>query len=100
MVEVETVYGSEFGFFKAEDITQPTKFTIAGSYVMTFSNGRRRVVLVFKNQKKHFVLNKTNAFKLASRFGSETRWWAGKEITVEPALTTYKGKQIKTLLVV
>jgi len=99
MVEIETVYGSEFGFLKAEDITGPTKFTIAGSYVITFRDGRRRIVLILKGQKKHFVLNKTNAFALAKKFGNDTKWWVGKEITIETGLTTFRGKEIKTLLV-
>ena len=100
MVDIESVYGSEFGYLKAEDITQPTKFTIAGSYVMTFSNGKRKIVLVLKGQKKHFILNKTNAFKIASKYGTDTKSWAGKEIVIEQALTTFKGREVRTLSVV
>ncbi len=101
MVSVEMVYGSELGYFNTSDIVKPAKYTIMGYYIMTFGNdSKRKVVLILKDEKKRFVLNKTNAFKIASKYGQDANAWTGKEIVIEPASIMFNGKEIKTLSVI
>ncbi len=100
MVSVEMVYGSELGYFNTSDIVKPAKYTIMGYYIMTFGDDKRKVVLVLKDEKKRFVLNKTNAFKIASKYGQDANAWTGKEIVIEPATITFNGKEIKMLSVI
>jgi len=101
MLNIESIYGPEFGYLKADDLAGPTKYVIESYYIYPFNGGeKRKIVLVLKGQKKRLVLNKTNAFKLASKYGYDVNAWVGKEIVIEPATTTFMGRKVKGLSVV
>ncbi len=103
MVSVEMVYGSEFGYLKASDIVKPTSYKISRYYILPFDDNKRKVVLVLKDEKSqeaHFVLNKTNAFKLADRYGQEINNWLGRDVTLSTTSVTFNGKEMKALSVV
>lgn len=49
--------------------------------------------------KKRFVLNKTNAMRIASHHGSESADWPGKQITLYPTTTPAFGEIVECIRV-
>ena len=89
MVNVEDVYGPS-EYLKALDLPpKPVKYVIEDVYTKTFyqqGTSVTKVVLALRGEKKHFIVNRTNAGILSGMFGRETDGWKGKEITVAKQL--------------
>ena len=51
-------------------------------------------VLRFEGQDKGLILNKTNGKSIEKLYGSETRGWAGRPITLFPTTTQY-GSEVR-----
>ncbi|KKM68111.1 hypothetical protein LCGC14_1464250 [marine sediment metagenome] len=58
-----------------------------------------KAVLSFKEAKKGFVLNKTNANTIASMYGPEMDHWIGKKITLFATQTDFAGKPVPCIRV-
>ena len=58
-----------------------------------------KAVLSFKEAKKGFVLNKTNANTISSMYGPEMENWKGKKIVLYASQTDYSGKQVPCIRV-
>lgn len=73
--------------FKGKDVT----LTIATVTMetLTLQSGVKEIkpVFTFKETKKKFVCNKTNASSIASMYGNQALEWAGKRITLYPTKT-------------
>ena len=54
---------------------------------------QEKPVLYFRGKQKGLVLNKTNGNAIAELHGEEMDDWPGKEITIFPTTTEYKGKR-------
>lgn len=72
----------------ADDLKgEPQTATIAEAYSekLRGPSGEEDVcyVIKFRNRKKEYILNKTNAFVLAKLFGMDSAAWIGKSITME-----------------
>ena len=59
-----------------------------------FSNNRK-----FKDKKKGVVLNKTNAVRIMSVYGSDSSQWLGKEIFLFSEPTDFNGQSVKAVRV-
>jgi len=57
-------------------------------------DGEKRPVLYFRGQHKGLVVNVTNAKRLAKMFGTDTDAWLGKEITLYPSETDFRGESV------
>lgn len=53
-----------------------------------------RPTVHFAESDKPLVLNKTNARKIAGRFGNETDEWIDKQVTLRESVTTYRGEEV------
>lgn len=51
-------------------------------------------VLYFTGKKKGMVLNKTNANRIAEKYGEEVSAWMGKTITLYASETDFQGKVV------
>lgn len=63
------------------------------------SNGDLKPIVYFVGMKKGLVLNRTNAKRIASQHGPETNGWIGKEITLYPSETEFKGETVPCIRV-
>ena len=91
----ETFSGS---YFKAADFPTPRTFVIEAITKVTFDEGSKPAVRL-QGERQQLVLNKTNAFVLASAFGDDTECWKGHQIQVFATPTFFEGKQVKGLCV-
>lgn len=94
MVDVDSIYGPS-NYLRASDLPpKPVTYTIEGVDVRTF-DGAQKLVLIFRDERKALILNKTNASILAGMFGRETELWKGREVTLAKRLiTTSDGRQV------
>lgn len=53
---------------------------------------KRKPILSFDGTDKRLVCNKTNAYRIAEAFGTETANWKGQVITLYPDRVEYQGK--------
>ncbi len=53
---------------------------------------KRSFLIGFKGKTKKLVCNKTNAVSIADIHGQEAKAWIGKQITIYPTTTKFKGK--------
>jgi len=103
MVNTDDVYGPS-EYLKALDLPpKPVKYEIESTYTRAFTQQGvmvTKIVLVLKGEKKHFIINRTNASILSNMFGKETDLWKGKEITVAKQLIkTSDGSEVLSLVV-
>jgi hypothetical protein len=63
------------------------------------SNGDLKPIVYFVGMKKGLVLNRTNAKRIATMHGPETNGWLGKDITLYPSETEFKGETVPCIRV-
>jgi hypothetical protein len=76
--------------------------TLTMKSVMVETVGSEQVkkgVLFFEEFDRGLVLNKTNSRQIAALYGSETKAWKGKRITVYRSETAFSGKTVGCLRV-
>jgi hypothetical protein len=71
-----------------EELTHPSTFKKEWKSVMSFKNGKKRL-----------VLNTTNMRAVASWHGNNPKTWGGKTITLFRALTKLKGEEVECVRV-
>ncbi len=87
-------------FVKAADLHgREQTVTIREVRMEKVQAGRKVPVLFFERRAKGLVLNKTNAAAIAAMYGKETTAWAGKEITVYPAMVDFQGRMGESIRV-
>ena len=59
----------------------------------------KKWVLFFRGKEKGLVLNVTNTNMIADSHGQETDDWAGKEIIIHKAKTSFAGKPVDCIRV-
>ncbi len=66
---------------------------------LTGDKGRktRKAVLTFEGAKKQLALNVTNCKTIATLYGTDTREWAGKAITIFPTMTDFGGTPVECI---
>ena len=53
-----------------------------------------RPILFFAGKPKGMVLNKTNANRIAEKYGEQIEEWMGKPVTLYPSETDFQGKTV------
>lgn len=91
----DEVFGSRF--VTAADLTGPVTAVIdkidAEDFARPGEPEKRRAILYFRGRKKGLVLNKTNAYSIASTCGKNMTEWVGQRIQLKPETTLFGGKQ-------
>ena len=93
-MHISTVYRNQW--LRAADLAgKCQEFTIADVAEEELGEEKEvRAVLRFKETPYGFVLNRTNAEAIASRYGDETNDWLGQPIWLHPEKTTFGGKTV------
>jgi hypothetical protein len=80
-------------YLKAAELNgRSFKLTISAFSIEDAGDGERKPVIHFQGAEKGLMLNKTNAFEIASAYGEETDAWMGRQIEVFPSTTQYQGR--------
>lgn len=64
---------------------------IDGVEEQSFKSGEKKPALLFENEDKALVLNKTNVGVLEKSFGRDPDSWAGREIVLYCAANSFNG---------
>lgn len=102
--DIGSLYGGNY--LKTSDIPEDSQVecTIIGTKIQEFTdkNGNPVKKLVLRlDSGKEFTLNKTNATRLAKRFGTDKfTEWTGKTFLLERDETEYAGRDVECLRVV
>ena len=101
ITDFDELYGGKY--LTAADIKNPrtakiervehTEFSRAGEPV------RKKAVVHFMGAKKPMVLNKTNAFTIASAFSKDFNAWIGKQVRIQAEMVNFAGKSTQGLRV-
>ena len=80
-------------YIKASDLQgREVQVTINSVDMATFDNGdESKPCVYFQGKKKGLILNKTNANTIIDIYGPDTDYWHGKQITIFPTQTVFKG---------
>jgi len=68
-------------------------------YVPEAGKDEPKAVIVFKEAKKHWVVNRTNLDRIADFYGPDTDDWIGKEVTLIPTQVKAFGKMVDAVRV-
>lgn len=87
-------------YLRVEDLKRRRRtFTISDVTVEKIGDDTKPVV-AFEESDKTFVLNKTNAMRIAGLLDTDdTDDWIGQRITLMPDETTYQGKAVPCIRV-
>ncbi len=66
---------------------------------VTGQKGRKakKPVIAFRGAKKRFAANKTNGATIAQLYGTDTKDWVGKSVTLFPSTTEMDGKTVECI---
>lgn len=95
MAKLNEIYGGNY--MKAEDIKDKgdINVTIASTSIMEGDDGKKKVVLHFKNSEKTLPLNITNANMLVELLNSDdTDDWDGQRICLFTTKVDFQGKRV------
>jgi hypothetical protein len=96
-MDINDIYQSDS--LKAADLKgREHTLCIATVESKKFNDGAK-LVITFQNAKKSFVVNRTNAKRIAFTHGTNTDGWAGKEIVLYPDLVEYQGQTVEAIRV-
>jgi hypothetical protein len=59
--------------------------------------GADKLIISFRDNRKDFVCNKTNATVIADCAGDNTDNWPGLEIILYPTMVTFQGKSVSAI---
>ena len=99
MTSVSLLYKSDSNNLRAEDIGNAMPImTITGATVEEFNNQDgskdRKIVIVFGEDPRRLVLNKTNAEAIADIYGDDSANWVNKQVMLFTIATTFNGKNV------
>lgn len=97
MVDISEVYGGDSltaANLKGREVT----VVIESTEERQFTEGNK-LVIRFQGKEKYLVCNKTNAHAIAEIYGTESNQWVGKEITLYPTRTDFRGKMVDAIRV-
>ena len=84
----------------AKDLKGRTvQLTISGVDKKSFGDGQVKLVLEFKETDRTFILNKTNATRIAESHGDKWTGWVGKKIKIHPERVEFKGDIVDAIRV-
>ena len=101
-MNVNDYYTTESKWLKGDDLPEgrEVKVMIDGIEEVEFGqNEPKKLAIKFKDKKKGVVLNKTNAVRIMSVYGSDSSQWVGKEIFLFSEPTDFNGQSVKAVRV-
>jgi len=100
-MDYRTMFDSEY--LGAWDLPRDATVTIAGVKAgqLVGEKGRtaKKPIITFAGKQKAFAANKTNCRTIAAMYGTDTRQWVGKRITLYATTTEFGGKQMDCIRV-
>lgn len=100
-MDYRTMFDSEY--LGAWDLPRDATVTIAGVKAgqLVGEKGRtaKKPIITFQGKQKAFAANKTNCRTIAAMYGTNTREWIGKRITLYATTTEFGGKQMDCIRV-
>lgn len=98
-MNVNTLFPSKFvaaGDLIGQDVT----VTIASVKVEEVgADGDKKPVLYFAGMTKGMVMNRTNAKRISTMYGTEVEGWVGKSVTLYPSETEFGGDTVPCIRV-
>lgn len=76
--------------FQGQDVT----LMMVAVSVEDIGDGENRPLLRFDGAKKGLLLNRTNARTIAELYGPETNDWRGRQVTLYPTTTDFRGAMV------
>jgi hypothetical protein len=100
-MDYRTMFDSEY--LGAWDLPRDVTVTIAGVKAgqLVGEKGRtaKKPIITFAGKQKAFAANKTNCRTIAAMYGTNTREWIGKRITLYATTTEFGGKSVECIRV-
>ena len=94
-MNIDEIYTSTGSNLRTEDLGDKSwPLVIKEIDSFDFDEGTK-IILRFEETDKGFVLNKTNARRIADMYGPDTDAWVGKKITLAAEDTEFGGKSVK-----
>jgi hypothetical protein len=82
----------ESRFFRAEDLKNEIRLKIKNVTEEKMADGEVKLAVWFTNDKRAFVLNRTNNRTIRAAFGDAVEGWTGKIIVLYPTTAEFRGK--------
>jgi hypothetical protein len=100
-MDYRTMFDSEY--LGAWDLPRDATVTIAtvkaGQLVGEKGRTAKKPIITFVGKVKGFAANKTNCRTIAAMYGTDTRQWVGKRITLYATTTEFGGKSVECIRV-
>lgn len=85
---------------KAADLNgQDLTVTIDGGEVRTLDDGKRKLLIKFRELQQPLLLNVTNARQIARLHGEEVTLWKGKQIILYRTVTMFGSREVDCIRV-
>jgi len=100
-MDYRTMFDSDY--LGAWDLPRDATVTIAtvkaGQLVGEKGRTAKKPIITFVGKQKGFAANKTNCRTIAAMYGTNTKEWIGKRITLYATTTEFGGKQMDCIRV-
>lgn len=100
-MDYRTMFDSEYlgAWDLPRDVTVTIASVRAGQLVGEKGRTAKKPIITFAGKTKAFAANKTNCKTIAAMYGTDTRQWIGKRITLYATTTEFGGKQMDCIRV-
>jgi len=100
-MDYRTMFDSEYlgAWDLPRDVTVTIATVKAGQLVGEKGRTAKKPIITFVGKTKGFAANKTNCRTIAAMYGTNTREWIGKKITLYATTTEFGGKQMDCIRV-
>lgn len=102
MADYRTLYDSEFLYafhLQGKEHTLEIGKVTGGELTGQGGKKARKPLIYFKGKEKPLALNKTNGKTVAAMYGTDTKGWLGKLITIFATTTDFGGKTVDCIRV-
>lgn len=82
-----------------KDVTVTISRVTAGELTGTGGRKTKKPLIYFEGAGKALAANKTNCKTIAAMYGTDTKEWIGKRITLYPTKTDMAGQQVDAIRV-
>ena len=100
-MDYRTMFDSEYlgAWDLPRDVTVTIATVKAGQLVGEKGRTAKKPIITFVGKQKGFAANKTNCRTIAAMYGTNTKEWIGKRITLYATTTEFGGKQMDCIRV-
>jgi hypothetical protein len=100
-MDYRTMFDSEYlgAWDLPRDVTVTIATVKAGQLVGEKGRTAKKPIITFVGKQKGFAANKTNCKTIAAMYGTNTKDWIGKRITLYATTTEFGGKQMDCIRV-